>query len=108
MIELLPSGVPSGYDRVVGWFDRELPVMLRAEFYRGGRQLKGFDIDPLRILRVGGYYVPGLMVFRRADGSVTTVEIPAVELRDELPDELFTQAVLEFGDVRLDLRKTAR
>jgi hypothetical protein len=108
VIELLPTGIPSGYERVVGWFDRELPVMLRAEFFRDGRQLKAFEIDPLRILRVGAYWVPGLMTFRRADGSVTTVEIPAVELRDALPDELFTQSVLEFGDERLDLRKAAR
>ena len=108
VIELRPDGIPSGYDRVVGWFDRELPVMLRAEFYRNGRMLKDLEIDPARILRVGAYFVPGRMTFRRADGSVTTVEIPQVELRDALPDELFTQSVLEFGDERLDLRKASR
>ncbi len=108
VIELQPRGIPSGYDRVVGWFDRELPVMLRAEFYRDGRLLKDLEIDPVRILRVGGYYVPGLMTFRRTDGSVTTVEIPEIELRGTLPDELFTQSVLEFGDERVDLRKASR
>jgi len=108
VIELEPNGIPSGYDRVVGWFDRELPLMLRAEFYRDGKKLKDFEIDPKRILRVGGYYVPALMTFRRADASVTTVEIPEVDLRDALPDELFTQSVLEFGDDRLDMRKATR
>jgi Outer membrane lipoprotein-sorting protein len=108
VIELQPNGIPSGYDRVVGWFDRELPLMLRAEFYRGGQKVKDLEIDPKRILQVGSYYVPGLMTFRRADGSVTTVEIPEVDLRDALPDDLFTQSVLEFGDERLDLRKAAR
>jgi len=108
VIELQPNGIPSGYDRVVGWFDRELPLMLRAEFYRDGKKLKDFEIDPKRILRVGGYYVPALMTFRRADASVTTVEIPEVDLRDALPDELFTQSVLEFGDDRLDMRKATR
>jgi hypothetical protein len=108
VIELQPNGIPSGYDRVVGWFDRELPLMLRAEFYRDGKQLKALEVDPKRILRVGEFYVPGLMTFRRADGSVTTVEIPEVDLRDALPDELFTQSVLEFGDERLDMRKATR
>jgi hypothetical protein len=108
VIELRPDGIPSGYDRVVGWFDRELPVMLRAEFHRDGRVLKHLEIDPKRILEVGDYFVPARMTFRRADGSVTTVEIPEVELRGSLPDELFTQSVLEFGDERLDLRKASR
>jgi hypothetical protein len=108
VIELRPSGIASGYDRVVGWFDRELPVMLRAEFHRGGRRVKDLEIDPKQILEVGGYHVPARMTFRRADGSVTTVEIPEVELRSTLPDELFTQSVLEFGDERLDLRKATR
>jgi hypothetical protein len=31
-----------------------------------------------------------------------------VELLAALPDELFTQSVLEFGDERLDLRKASR
>jgi len=108
VIELQPSGIPSGYDRVVGWFDHELPLMLRAEFYRDGKKLKDLEIDPKRILKVGGYHVPGLMTFRRGDASVTTVEIPEVDLRDALPDELFTQSVLEFGDERLDMRKATR
>lgn len=108
VIELQPIGIPSGYDRVVGWFDRELPLMLRAEFYRNGRKVKDLEIDPKRILRVGSYHVPARMTFRRADGSVTTVEIPEIELRGALPDELFTQSVLEFGDERLDLRKATR
>ena len=107
-IELRPIGIPSGYDRVIGWFDRELPIMLRAEFYRGGQKVKDLEIDPKRILQVGGYHVPARMTFRRVDGSVTTVEIPEVELRAALPDELFTQSVLEFGDERLDLRKATR
>jgi hypothetical protein len=108
VIELQPHGIPSGYDRVVGWFDRELPLMLRAEFYRDGKRLKELEIEPNRILEVGGHHVPARTIFRRADGSVTTVEIPAIELRDSLPDELFTQSVLEFGDERLDLRKANR
>jgi hypothetical protein len=108
VIELRPNGIPSGYDRVVGWFDRELPVMLRAEFYRDGKLLKQLEVDPARIRRVGGYFVPGLLRFGRDDGSVTTVEVPEVELRAALPDELFTQSVLEFGDERLDLRKAGR
>jgi hypothetical protein len=108
VIELQPIGIPSGYDRVVGWFDRELPLMLRAEFYRGGQKVKDLEIDPKRILQVGSYHVPARMTFRRGDGSVTTVEIPEVELRSALPDELFTQSVLEFGDERLDLRKASR
>ncbi len=108
VIELLPIGVPSGYDRVVGWFDRELPLLLRAEFHRDGKPLKQLEIDPQRILHVGDHFIPGRMTFRRADASVTTVEISEVDLRDALPDELFTQSVLEFGDERLDLRKAAR
>jgi hypothetical protein len=107
VIELAPVGIPSGYDRVVGWFDRDRPLMLRAEFHRDGKKLKELEIDPQRVLEVGGYQIPTRLTFRRADASVTVVEIPEVDLRDSLPDELFTQSVLEFGDERLDLRKAS-
>ncbi len=104
VLELEPQGVPSGYDRIVAWFDLELPVMLRAEFYRQGKQLKVMEVDASRIVEIDGYFVPSRMTFRGAAKSVTVVEISEIDMREELPDELFSSAALEFGDDRRDAR----
>lgn len=104
MLELRPDGIPSGYERIVASFDRALPVMLRAEFYRGGKRVKELEIDPARIVEKGGHFIPLLTRIQGASGSETVVEIAAVDLRDALPEALFTSASLELGDEDRDAR----
>ena len=48
------------------------------------------------------------MTFRGASDSVTVVEISEIELYQDLPDELFTSASLEFGNERWDVRKLSK
>jgi len=104
VIELRPGEARSAYDRVVAWFDRELPVMLRAEFYRSGGRAKVMEVDPGHITRVDGHFVPSRLTFHGGGDSSTVVVIPEVELRDELPEETFSTTALEFGDPRRDAR----
>jgi hypothetical protein len=104
VIEVTPRAVPSGYERVEIWFDQALPVMLRAEFHRGGQRVKSFEIDPARIEQRGAFHVPLATTFRGEQGSVTEVVIAELELREALPDRLFTQESLEQNDERQDAR----
>jgi hypothetical protein len=104
VIELTPRGVPSGYERIVGWFDRELPVLLRAEFHRNGRRIKTLAIEPDAIRKIEGHYVPTEMEFRGESGSVTRVRIPEIDVLESIPSEKFTTSALEFGDERSDRR----
>lgn len=106
VIELVPDDLPSAYHRIVAWFDLDSPVMLRAEFYRDGRRLKQFVIDPERILRVSGYEVPTYWTFRSdSEDSETVLELSRVEVRERLPDRLFTRSALQFGDAGIDSRR---
>lgn len=102
VIELRPRGVPSSYERIVAWFDRELPLMLRAEFYREGRKRKTLSIDPDAVRSVDGYHVPTRMEFRGESGSVTAVHISEIDVLESIPSEKFTTSALEFGDERSD------
>jgi len=104
VIELRPRDFPSGYQRIVAWFDQEIPVMLRADFYRGDARLKTLEIDPERIVQSGGYLVPTRLVFRSVRGSVTTVDVAELEIREAISEERFRITALEFGDERKDAR----
>ncbi len=105
VLELVPQGLPSGYERIVAWFDLELPVILRAEYYRGETLLKALEVDPSRIRTIEGYWIPLRMRFSRGSESETVIEISDVEIRSELRDEMFTHSVLQFGDEELDKRQ---
>jgi hypothetical protein len=104
VLELGPDGFPSSYTRIVAWFDREIPVILGADFYRGGRLVKQLEVDPRRVVDVEGYRVPTRMVFRKPTGSETIVEIPEIEIRQEIPKELFMKSALQFGNDRWDVK----
>jgi hypothetical protein len=103
-IELVPASIPSGYERVVIWFDQALPVMLRGEFHRGGRRVKSFAIDPERVIERDGFQIPLATTFQGESGSRTEVQIAEIEIRDALADRLFTHEALELGDDRSDAR----
>lgn len=104
VLELVPQGLPSGYERIVAWFDLELPVILRAEYYRGDRRLKTLEVDPARVRAIDGYWIPLRMRFSRGAESETLIEVSDVEVRPELPDEMFTRSMLQFGDEQVDKR----
>ena len=106
VVELRPAGFPSGYDRILAWFDHARPIMVRTEFYREGERVKVLEIDPQKILEVDGYLIPLSLVFRGSRGSVTTLEISEVELRSEIPDESFSRSQLEFGSERSGIWKS--
>ena len=78
--------------------------MLRADFYRGDARLKTLEIDPERIVQSGGYLVPTRLVFRSVRGSVTTVDVAELEIREAISEERFRITALEFGDERKDAR----
>jgi hypothetical protein len=100
VIELVTRDVVTEYERILGWFDRELPVLLRAEFFKNGKRLKTYEIEPDRIVEMNGYYIPMLQRFRGEQGSVTELETSEIDIRDELPEKFFTAQALEFGSDR--------
>jgi hypothetical protein len=102
VIELAPDGFPRGYERIVGWVDEELPVMLHVEFFRGGKRLKVLDVDPARVVEQGGYHIPTQMVFHSELGTVTTVDVSEVDIRSKISKSHFTMSALEFGDHKMD------
>ncbi len=105
VIELKPKGVPSAYDSVIGWFDHELPILLRLEMVQSKKRVKTIDIDPSATEIHAGHVVPQSMVFRSGAGSETRVRFLETEVRKELPDDLFTTNSLEKGSDRDDLRR---
>jgi outer membrane lipoprotein-sorting protein len=105
VLRLVPREIPSAYSEIVAWIDSDLPVILRAEFYREGVRLKTMRIDANHIDRVGGYYIPRHWTFRSSDAMETVIDISDVQLRDELPDRLFTRTALQFGDPEIDSRQ---
>lgn len=102
VIQLKPEGFPSGYERVVMWFDREKPVMLQAEFYRDGRLFKTAKMPANRVVEQGGFFVPTRLEFSANESEKTIVEISSIELLDSIPDARFSLTALETGNDRRD------
>jgi len=108
VLSLEPRHERSGYDRLVLWFDEQMPVFLRGEFYRKGALVKVLEIQPGDVESMAGFFVPLRMTLQGEDGSETVVEITEIEIREELPQQIFSVSSLEFGDDRSDLRATQR
>jgi len=104
VISLVPSGFPSSYEKLVAWFDRELPLMLKIEFYRGGRVHKNAHISADHIVESRGYYIPTRLEFSSGPEEVTVLEVSGIQLQDEIPEQRFTTTALEFGDSSRDAR----
>lgn len=102
VIELRPREFPSGYDRIVGWFDRARPVVVRFEFYRAGERLKTIDFDPGAVVDRQGFAIPTSLALLGAGGSRTGVEVSEIEIRDSFPRNRFSASSLERGDVKRD------
>lgn len=91
------------YERMVSCIEPERAVILWTDFYRVGRIEKRLRTNPARVQGVGGRHIPFEMTFetpRRRSKTLVTVE--SHELRDDLPDRLFTTRNLETGDADAD------
>ena len=104
VVEMTPRDFPSGYERIVAWFDVATPLMLRADFYRNGKVLKSLVVDPARVQKIDGYTVPQRLIFRGSKGTTTTVDLLEIDLREKIPAQRFTLTGLEMGDTDRDAR----
>ncbi len=103
VIALVPEGFPSGYERLVVWFDRELPLMLRVEFYRRGELLKTAQMSAEDVVERGGFFVPTRLKFSSGE-EFTVLEVSRIEIHEEIPAQRFTTTSLEFGSKTRDAR----
>ncbi len=102
VIELTPLGFPSGYEKIVGWFDKEIPVAVHFEYFLKGNGEaihKVVDLDPGQVMETDGYFIPTHLKFTGARGTETVVRISNVEIRDSFPPNLFSPSSLERGRV---------
>jgi len=105
VIEITPIGFPSGYERIIGWFDQERPVVVHFEFYLGGqndKKHKALDLLPSEVVEKDGYYIPTQLRFSGAHGTETIVRISEIDIRESLPDSIFSPSTLERGSLRTD------
>lgn len=111
VIEMTPVGFPSGYEKIVGWFDQEIPVVVHFEFYLKGRheeKYKSLDLVPSEVVLEGGYYIPTQLRFAGAHGTETVVQIYKINIRESFPDSQFSPSSLERGSRRSDAAGTQR
>ncbi|MFT7671233.1 MAG: hypothetical protein ACI8X5_003950 [Planctomycetota bacterium] len=109
VIELTPIGFPSGYKKIVGWFDQEIPVIVHFEYVLSGKGdeiYKTVDLDPGAVVEKGGYFIPTRLKFSGSQGTQTVVNISGIEILEVLPKKLFSPTSLERGDVRSDASKS--
>lgn len=102
VIELVPKDFPSGYERIVGWFDQQHPIVLRFEFFRHHEQLKSVDFDSHALVERKGYWIPTQFTFDGPGGSQTRVTLSQIDIRDSFPLGRFTSSSLERGSVKRD------
>jgi hypothetical protein len=103
-IETRPrAGYDSTYERLVTCVDRERPLVLWTDFYRGGQLAKRLEVDPASVRRIGERWIPFRAVMRTPSrGTETVLETESYEPRDNLPEALFTIVNLSAGDSASD------
>ncbi len=93
----------STYERMLTCIEEERGVALWTEFYRRGELVKRLETDPADIRPIGERHIPfSMVVSTPARRSRTRVVTESYELRDEIPDSLFSTWNLEAGDARRD------
>lgn len=99
------EGFESHYERSVSCIDQTTGVILATDFYRHGRLFKRLEVDTASIRAVGPRHVPYRMRLETGEGrSDTSVETESYELRDDIPDSVFTVVNLESGSATKDRR----
>jgi hypothetical protein len=104
ILDLRPrGGFESTYERMLTCIEEERGVALWTDFYRRGEVVKRLEADPADIRPVGGRHIPfTMLVTTPGRRSQTRVSTESYELRDEIPDSLFSTWNLEAGDARRD------
>ncbi len=109
VIEMKPIGFPSGYERIIGWFDQQVPVVVHFEYFLNGQESqrhKIVDLDPAQVVEKGGYFIPTHLKFSGSRGSETVVRISQIEIRESFPGSRFSPTALERGTERTDAAET--
>lgn len=100
-------GFESQYERTVACIDPERAVILWTDFYLKGRVSKRLVSDPRRIEKIGDRWVPfEARISSHTRGSETRLVTESYELRDSIPDSLFTAPNLELGDSERDRERS--
>jgi len=103
-LEIIPEGsFGSIYDKMISCIEYERAVILWTDFYRHGRLEKKLRTNAERVETIDGRHIPFEMTFETPrQRSRTRVTVESHEIRDDLPDRLFTTRNLESGDADAD------
>jgi hypothetical protein len=97
------QGFTSTYDRMVSCIEKERAVFHWTDFYRHDRHVKRLEIDLDRVAPVGTRSIPFWMTMRTLrTGSETRVVTQSYELRNDIPEKLFSTWNLQAGDAERD------
>lgn len=104
LVELRAAeGYESAYDTTISCIERKRAIIMWSDFHRYGSVVKRLEIDPEHVKPVGDRYIPFLMTMKTMrTQSETRVTTETYELRDSIPDALFSTWNLEAGDARRD------
>ncbi|MET1077521.1 MAG: outer membrane lipoprotein-sorting protein [Pseudomonas sp.] len=86
----------TGYSRRLVYIDQERKLILRDEFFRGGRQIKTFEV--LGVAEVEGYWtVTESLMSNLVEGGKTKLVRAQADYNLNLPDNDFTERALRNG-----------
>lgn len=103
-VELTPFDFPSGYERLIAWFDKDLPIIAKLEFYKDSKLFKTATMPVDRVVEQGNYHIPTRLEFESGNGTRTVVEVSRIELVEKIPPNRFTTTALEFGNKKRDAK----
>lgn len=94
--------VPSSYEKVITFVEKERCVPLRVDFIeRGGKLRKQLLVDRTQINQHGAKYIPQRLVMTdHRDQTRTELLVEEIELDAEIKSSLFTARALETGAAR--------
>ncbi len=89
----------SGYERVRSYVDQERCVTLKIEYFEKGERLrKVMEVDPERVAKEGGSWVPrAITMTDLRDETHTDIKVTSIELDAKIHRKIFTQTELEKG-----------
>jgi outer membrane lipoprotein-sorting protein len=104
VLELVPrEGVESAYEKLVSCIDPAFATILRTEFYVRGERTKLLAANPDSVRAIAGRFIPfELTMTTPKRRTETRVETELYEIRDDVPDDLFTTWNLESGNADRD------
>lgn len=99
----------STYDRMRSCIEPERAVIHWTEFYAGGRPMKRLEVDPGSVRSVGPRFIPFSARMTTPDRrSETELLVGAHDLRQDIPDSLFSKKSLELGDAKRDRKRSGK